>query len=201
MDYDDEMSDVNADSNPNISSQKTIYIPSLSTIQPNQDQSSILAPQTTNVSPPPTLLLDSIILQEVCENIFEDLHKLVKARNTPIHTQSYEDKWTALRERVDTVMCELQKLSIEAQNRLYISDSPFFLDISSIITSSVEENLDLSWVTKVKVKADVPSLEKLQHDSEQEKKIKKLERELFEQKMLVENLKRNMAEQKEEFRA
>jgi len=79
MDYDDEMPDVNADSNPNISSQKTIYIPSLSTIQPNQDQSSILAPQTTNVSPPPTLLLDSIILQEVCENIFEDLYKLVKA--------------------------------------------------------------------------------------------------------------------------
>jgi preprotein translocase subunit SecF len=84
---------------------------------------------------------------------------------------------------------------------LYISDSAFFLDASSIITSGVQENLDLSWLTKVKVQAETPILEKLMHDSEQDQKIKKLEKELFEQKMLVENLKRNMAEQKEEFRA
>jgi hypothetical protein len=53
----------------------------------------------------------------------------------------------------------------------------------------------------VKVQAETPILEKLMQDSEQDQKIKKLEKELFEQKMLVENLKRNMAEQKEEFRA
>jgi len=29
-------------------------------------------PLTTNVLPPPTLLLDFVILKEVCENIFED---------------------------------------------------------------------------------------------------------------------------------
>jgi len=43
----------------------------------------------------------------VCENIFEDLIKLVKARNNLIHTDNYEDKWTAFRERVDTIMCAL----------------------------------------------------------------------------------------------
>jgi len=67
-------------------------------------------PITTHVSSPPTLLLDSVILKEVCENIFEDLSKLVKARNNFVHLE----KWTALIERVDTVMCELQKLSLEA---------------------------------------------------------------------------------------
>jgi hypothetical protein len=43
--------------------------------------------------------------------------------------------------------------------------------------------------------------EKLKVDFDQEQKIKKLEKELLGQKMLVENLKRNMAEQKEEFKA
>jgi len=74
--------------------------------------SNQICPQiiTTNVSPPPTILLESVILKVVCENIFEDLNKLVKAKNNFVHAENYEEKWTALRERVDTVMCELQKL-------------------------------------------------------------------------------------------
>ena len=127
-------------------------------------------------------------------------------------------------------MCELQKLSLEAhnqsinilnnwfkdvvssmkevevnrdqeKNRLYISYTLFFLDASSIITFGVQDNLDLSQLTKLKIQADIPILDKLKHDSEQEQNIKKLERELFEQKLMYENLKRNMAEQKEEFRS
>jgi len=96
MDSDDEMHDDNTDSNLNISCQTTINTPSSSTNQPIQDQ--VLQPisLTTNVSPPHTLLLDSIILYEVCENIFEDLNKLVKARNDPIRIEKYEDKWTEL---------------------------------------------------------------------------------------------------------
>jgi len=79
MGFDVEMPDVNDDSNLNTSSQQTIDIPSTSSIQPALDQSLSNAPQTTTVSPPPTILLDSIIIKEVCENIFEDLNKLVKA--------------------------------------------------------------------------------------------------------------------------
>jgi len=37
--------------------------PSSSTTQPNQDLPTIPAPQTINVPPPPTLLLDSIALK------------------------------------------------------------------------------------------------------------------------------------------
>jgi len=69
------------------------------------------------VSPPPTFLLDFVILKEVCENIFEDLTKLVESRNHIIPTGNYEDQWIALRKRVDYVMCELQKLSQKAQNQ------------------------------------------------------------------------------------
>jgi len=205
MDSDDEMLNVYTDSNHHIASHQTINIPSSLNIQPTSDQILSIEPQTTNISPPPTLLLGSIILKEVCENIFEDLNKLVKTRYHVFHTDSYEDQWTALRERVDTVMCELQKLSLEAQDqtlnnwfkdvvnsmkeveasrsqarsRLYISDSPFYFDGSSIITASVHENLDLFWLTRLKMQADTPLLEKLKHDSEQEQRIKKLEKDLF----------------------
>jgi len=87
----------------------------------------------------------------------------------------------------------------QEKHKLYISDSPFYLDASSIITANVHANLSLNWLSKLKVNFDAPILAKLQSDYEQEQKIKKLEKELFEQKLMYEELKRNMALQKEEF--
>jgi len=48
------------------------------------------APAKTNVPYPPTLFLDSTILADVCENIFQELNKLSQARNDLIHKESYE---------------------------------------------------------------------------------------------------------------
>jgi len=182
-------------------------------------------PITTNVSPSPTFLLDSIILKEVCENIFEDLTKLVEPRNQIIPSEIYEDQWTALRERVDYVMVEMKKMSQEAHNqtlhnsfkdvaksmeevelnrnksRLYISDTLVYMDAFSIITSTVHsEDRNLSWLTKLMIQSDAPILEKLKRDFEQEQMIKQLEKELFEQKMMYVILKRNMAAKQHEFR-
>jgi len=81
----------------------------------------------------------------------------------------------------------------QEKHKLYISDSPLHLDASSIISANVHEDLSLNWLTKLKVHTDAPILAKLQSDSEQEQKIKKLEKELFEQKLMYEELKRNMA--------
>lgn len=156
-------------------------------------------------------------MREVFENIFDPF------RNDLVHIENYEDKWIALREVVDNVFCDLQRLSIKAQNQslskwfkeviksmeavqvsrniLYISDSPFFLDASSIITSSVREDLNTSWLTQVKVKPAILILKKLKQDPEQDKRVKKLEQELFDQKMLTEALKRQMAKMKEEYKA
>jgi len=55
-----------------------------STIIPSEPFSSN-STQLTDITFPPTLLLDSIILKEVCENIFRDLNKLVKTRNNLVH--------------------------------------------------------------------------------------------------------------------
>ena len=87
------------------------------------------------------------------------------------------------------------------RHKLYLSDSPFFLDASSLITFAIKEDLNISWLTQVEVKADIPILEKLMEDHVQTKKIQKLEQDLFEHKMLFEKLKRQMIEMKEEHRA
>ena len=77
---------------------------------------------------------------------------------------------------LDYVMCELQKMSLEVvtsmqevevtrnqeRSKLYISDTLFYLDASSIIPASVHsENSDFRWITKLKIQADAPILEKL----------------------------------------
>jgi len=45
--------------------------------------------QTTNISSSSTLFLDSIILADVCESIFKELNKLVKAKNNFVHEEDY----------------------------------------------------------------------------------------------------------------
>jgi len=59
--------------------------------------STTITPQLTNVSPPPTLLLDSVILKEVCDNIFKDLNKLVKTRSNFVNEKNYVDEWRRIR--------------------------------------------------------------------------------------------------------
>jgi len=172
-----------------------VTIESSSTNNPGSSTQIIPQPHTINVSPPPTFLLDYVILKVVCENIIVDLDKQVESRNNFVHAENYVEKWTALRERVDEVMCELHRLSIEAhpqsittlnnwfqevvnntkeevnrelaRRKLSISDSPFYLD-ASIISASVHEDVSLNWLTKLKVQADTSTLAKLQCDSEQQ---------------------------------
>ena len=182
------------------------------------------------ISSPPTLFLDSIILTNVCESIFKELNKLVKARNYLFHEEDYVKKWRRLRERVDFVMSELQKSSLEAHSnaknslndwfkdvvksmeeveikrtqekiKLYISNTPMFMDASGIISSSVHsENLDLKWLTRLKIQTDSPILEKLKSDSELEKENKKLKKDLLEHKLAFVEYKRQTEAHLEEAR-
>lgn len=183
-----------------------------------------------NIPSPPTLFIDSIILTDVCESIFTELNKLVNARNNFVHEEDYVKEWRRLRERVDFVMSELQKSCLEAhsnaknslhdwfkdvvksmqeveikrtqeRSKLYISDTPMFLDASGIISSCVHsENLDLKWLTKLKVQRDSPILEKLKSDSELEKENKKLKKDLLEHKLAFDEYKRQTEAQLEEAR-
>jgi len=97
-----------------------------------------------------------------------------------------------LREKVDDMMCELQKLCLDAHDKalvelqdwfkevaqnmeeininikqkLYLSDIPIYIDASSIISSSVKsEDPDVKWLTKLLIKYDAPIREKLKKDT------------------------------------
>jgi len=55
----------------------------------------------------PPFFLDSTILADVCENIFQELNNLVQARNNLTHEDSYKKQWKRLQERVVYVLTEL----------------------------------------------------------------------------------------------
>jgi len=88
------------------------HLYSTSNLQNDQPSSSNLAiqpcaPARTNVPSLTTLFLDSTILADVCQNIFQELNNLVQARNNLIHEDNYERKWKILKKRVDYVFTEL----------------------------------------------------------------------------------------------
>ena len=154
----------------------------------------------------------------------------MKARNNLVHEEDYVQEWRRLREQVDFVLSELQKSSFEAhsnaknsindwfknvvksmqevevkrtqeRSKLYISDTPMLLNALGIISSNVHsENLDLKWLTKLKVQTDSPILEKLKNDFELEKENKRLKKELLEQRLLLAEYKRQSEAQLEEAR-
>jgi predicted nucleotidyltransferase len=58
-----------------------------------------------------------------------DLEKLVKTRTNFVHAENYEEIWSTLRERVDTVMYELQKMSLEAHHQSINTLNNWFKDV------------------------------------------------------------------------
>jgi len=59
----------------------------------------------------------------------------VQTRSNFVHKNIYVDEWINLRERDDYVMCELQKLSLEAHNQALNTLKNWFKDV----VSSMEE--------------------------------------------------------------
>ena len=101
-----------------------------STYVPSSSNQICLPIETTTVSSPPTLLLDSILLKEVCENIYKDLNKLVKSRSNLVHIQDYLNSWTSLRERVEDMMSELQKLCFDAHDKALVELREWFTEVA-----------------------------------------------------------------------
>jgi len=68
-----------------------------------------------------------------------------------------------------------------------------------MIPEAVRSGLDTSWITQVLVKPEKPVLKALKmKEPEEEKFVEKLQEELFEQKVVSETLRRQLAEMKEE---
>jgi len=154
------------------------------------------------------LFLDSTILANVCENIFQELNKFIQARNNLIHEDNYVKQWRRLRERVDFVLSELQRSSFDAQdaaqNKLqdwlrgivnYMQEvpvsrtlvkTPLCLTGRSVIPSCVHpKELNLDWLNKINFKSASTDLELLQRNTVMERENKQLRKELLEQKLLL----------------
>jgi len=80
----------------------------------NQPSSSHLAiqpitpPEPDKIPFPPTMYLDSSLLADVCNNIFQELNRLTQTRHDLIHEQSYEQSCKRLKERAENVLNALQ---------------------------------------------------------------------------------------------
>jgi len=62
------------------------------------------------------MYLDSSLLADVCDNIFQELNKLIQTRHDLIHENSYEQSWKMLKERTDNVLNDLQRTCIDDQD-------------------------------------------------------------------------------------
>jgi len=80
----------------------------------------------------------------------------------------------------------MEEININKNKKLYLSDTPIFMDASSNISSRVQsEDPDVKWLTKLLIKSDAPILEKLK-------------KELFEQRLLCNDLQKKLIAQQEE---
>jgi hypothetical protein len=100
-------------------SSKNIQSTNSTNSQPSSSNLAIVPtapPKPTKIPSPPSIFLDSTLLQNVCENIGQELVKLIRARNDMVYKVNYEKRWSRLKERVDYIMSALQTTCIDAQD-------------------------------------------------------------------------------------
>jgi len=187
---------------------------SLSSINQPSDNLQIepfAAPKPRKLPSQPTIFLDSVVLQGVCEDIADKMIKLISTRNDLSHKESYDKQWRRLKERVESMMTALSTTCIEAQEQA----KQKLQDWLNGIDESVEEvkilgtwartslsirgreatdflpqyihpkYLNLSFLTKINLKTAAPDLALVERNRFLEEKNQKLEKELLEQNLLL----------------
>jgi hypothetical protein len=164
----------------------------------------VVPTKPTKIPSPPTIFLDSTLLQDVCENLAQDLIKLIQARINLTHKESCEKQWRILKDRVDFVLSEIQRTCLDehdsAQQKLqdwlkgvngslqeikilktWVQNPPSIKgrEITNFIPSGVHPmELDLTFMNNINFKTASPSLDLIQRNVVLEKKTKKLQKEL-----------------------
>ena len=88
----------------------------VTTLPTNLAIQPITPPKRTKIPSPLTMYLDSSLLADVCENIFQELNRLIQTRNDLIQKNSYEQSWKRLKERVENVLNALQRTCMDDQD-------------------------------------------------------------------------------------
>jgi hypothetical protein len=79
--------------------------------QPSSSNQALQPCVPINISSPPTLFLDSIILTYAFESIFKELNKLIKARNNFVHGEDYVKDAKNFRRMLRTMSRMLRTMS------------------------------------------------------------------------------------------
>jgi len=157
------------------------------------------------------MYLDSFLLVDVCENIFQELNRLIQTRNDLIHQNSYEQSWKRLKERVDNVLNSLQRTCMDDQDIVQQK----LKDWLKGVTSNLQEvrvlrtwvpnplclrqrnetdfipagihprELNVNWLTRMNIKPVSTELAVLQRNAELEDENRQLKKELLKQKLLL----------------
>jgi len=183
----------------------------------NQPSTSHLAiqpiapPKPTKIPSPPTMYLDSSLLADVCENIFQELNRLIQSRNDLIHQNNYEQSWKRLKERVENVLNAPQRTCMDDQDIAQQKLKDWLKGVTSnlqevrILRTWVQNplclrqrnetdfipagihprELNVNWLTRMNIKPVSTELAVLQRNAELENEKRQLEKELLEQKLLL----------------
>jgi hypothetical protein len=167
---------------------------------------------------PPTIFLDSQVLQDVWEDISSKLIKLIEGRSDLDHTVSYQKQWRRLKERVVNVISALHDSCIEAQEQAkqkledWLNGVEENMEDIEVLRTWVKnplsirgrepedflptyihpKDLDLSLLSKINLSNVAPDLALVQKNMVLEERNKKLEQELQEQKLKLIKFKAEM---------
>jgi hypothetical protein len=81
----------------------------------NQAIVPIAPPKPSKQPSPPTIFLDSLILQGVCEDITSEVHRLIEGRSDLGHKISYHKQWRRIKEMVINLISTLHDSCLQAQ--------------------------------------------------------------------------------------
>jgi len=215
-DQDDHASDMVVDPTPDQ--------PSTSQSLTTNDQSSSnlpivhLAPRKPSKQPsPPTIFLDSQVLQDVWEDIASEVLRLIAGINDLGHTISYQKQWKRIKERVVNLISALHDSCIEAQEQATQKLEDWLNGIGEN-TGDVEvlgtwvknplsirgrepgeflpKELHLIIPSEILEKNDAPNLALAQEKKKLKEENERLETELLEQKLKISKLETDMQEAK-----
>jgi hypothetical protein len=182
----------------------------------------IAPPKPSKQPSPPTIFLESHILQGVWEEITSEVLKLIEGRSDLGHRISYQKQWRRIKERVVNLISALHDSCLEAQEKAKqqlenwlngIDENQEDIEVLgtwvknplSIRGREPEDflpnyihpkDLDLSFLWKINLKNAAPDLALVQENKVLKERNRELETELQEQKLKLMKLEADMEQAK-----
>jgi hypothetical protein len=155
-------------------------------------------PKPSKQPSPPTIFLDSRVLQDVWEDITSEVHRLIKSRSDLGHKISYQKQWRRIKERVINLISTLHdsclQVQEEAKQKLenWINAIDEDMEDIEVLDTWVKhpmsirgrkpedflpnyihpKDLDLTLLSKINLKSAAPDLALVQENKVLKKKMK-----------------------------